>query len=359
MNDALILLDKYGKIVRINQVALDLLGYKDKELIGKTMQTFFPEDSKGKDLIDKISRAEIIKNIDFCFFSQPGLQIPIIFSSAPLFDSGELLGTVCLAVDITERKYAEEELKIAYQSLQQTQAQLLQSEKLASIGQLAAGVAHEINNPTGFILSNLQILKQYIQTIFLDQEDKSNNLLKDLPDIIDEIIDGAVRIKNIVSNLTRFAYPIREQFKPVKINKIIEQTISLVWDELKYTCRIDKNFADLPEVIGNPDQLNQVFLNLLMNAFQAIEHKQGLIKVTTYCQDNWIYVEIADNGKGIPEENRKKIFDPFFTTKDVGKGTGLGLSIVYGIIKSHKGEVSVASEVGKGSKFVIKLPVTG
>lgn len=283
-------------------------------------------------------------------------------------------------------KQATKHLQTANREIKETQAQLLQQEKMASIGQLAAGVAHEINNPIGFISSNLFVLQDYISDLmkFLKkyQELKENIernkrehlqvsfeelqaierdidlqfILEDFEKIVQESLDGAERVKVIVQDLKDFSHIDQAEIKYFQINKGLESTLNIVWNEIKYKAKVIKDYGQVPEIRCYPMQLNQVFMNLLVNAAQAIE-KNGLIKIKTFLKDEHVVVQISDNGIGIPEENLNKIFDPFFTTKDVGKGTGLGLGTAYNIVKKHHGEIRVESKVGKGTRFTIELPI--
>lgn len=280
------------------------------------------------------------------------------------------------------------DLERANQELKQTQAQLLQQEKLASIGQLAAGIAHEINNPIGFINSNLGVLKEYITDVirllkkydalssFIREGDKErvgacleeiemikkeidiDFILDDFLKLVQESREGAERVKEIVQDLKDFSHVDQAEIKYADINKGLESSLNIVWNELKYKAKVIKEYGELPEIKCYPRQLNQVFMNILVNASQAIEDK-GEIRIKTFHKDGYIYVQISDTGVGIPPENLSKIFDPFFTTKEVGKGTGLGLTMAYNIVKKHGGTIEVESEVGKGTTFTIKLPVNG
>jgi len=284
------------------------------------------------------------------------------------------------------------ELKKALSNLQKTQSQLLQSEKMASIGQLAAGVAHEINNPTGFVSSNLKTLSDYQNDIArltvqhrelvqelkeagdpqvslasisgkldriteLEKEIDIEFILEDIPNLIKESLEGAERIKKIVIDLKDFAHPGEQKLQNADINRNLDSTLNVVWNELKYKATVKKDYGDLPEVQCYLQELNQVFMNLLVNAAQAIE-KEGEIKISTRALDGQVEINISDTGSGIPEDNLSKIFDPFFTTKEVGKGTGLGLNVAYNIIQKHKGTIDVESEVGKGTTFSIRIPVS-
>ncbi len=272
------------------------------------------------------------------------------------------------------------QLTNAYDELKATQSKMLQSEKMASIGQLAAGVAHEINNPMGFISSNLGTLDRYVErlTEFINTQQeiiaslhqsgvleelkdkrkkmKLDYIFEDTADLIKESLEGADRIKQIVQSLKNFSRIDQADYKLSNINECLETTLNVIWNELKYKTTVTKEYGDLPETYCYPNQLNQVFMNLLINAAQAID-TQGEITIRTWHQEDHIYVWIADTGKGIPEDKIDKIFEPFYTTKDVGKGTGLGLSITYDIIKKHKGHITVDSHIDQGTTFIIRLPV--
>lgn len=282
-------------------------------------------------------------------------------------------------------------LKATLKRLEETQTQMLQSEKMASIGQLAAGVAHEINNPTGFVSSNLKTLADYQQDISrflarygqllanleseqtgaglpeaiktdirdlkaLKEEIDLDFLLEDITDLISDCREGTERIKKIVLDLKDFAHPGEDKIKSTDINKGLESTLNVVNNEIKYKATVEKDFGDIPPILGYPQQLNQVFMNILVNAAQAIE-KQGVIRIATSSNNGHVEVVIRDNGCGIESKNLDKIFDPFFTTKGVGRGTGLGMHIAYQIIEKHHGRISVESQVGKGTTFTIRLPV--
>ncbi|MEA3221565.1 MAG: ATP-binding protein [Thermodesulfobacteriota bacterium] len=279
-----------------------------------------------------------------------------------------------------ELESKNKELENAHAELKALHAKILQSEKMAAIGQLAAGIAHEINNPMGFISSNLGTLNKYVDrlTSFIEiqsevieslngkdalegleqkkKELKLDYIIKDIKDLIDESSDGAGRVKKIVQDLKSFSRVDEEEYKHADINECIETTINIIWNELKYKCTVKKEYGDIPSTKCYPQQLNQVFMNLLVNASQAIE-KKGEITIKTWLEDGSINVSISDTGCGIPEENLGKLFEPFFTTKEVGKGTGLGLSITYDIVKKHGGEIKVESQVGKGTTFTINIPV--
>lgn len=262
-----------------------------------------------------------------------------------------------------------------------TRAQLLQSEKMASIGQLAAGVAHEINNPIGYVSSNLRTLTKYLQNIFsvlnayeqvekspaetppqlvavqtLKQQVELDYIRDDVVNLLAESVEGVTRVQKIVKDLKDFSRIDEVVWQQADVHSCIESTLSVVWHELKYKAKVIKQYGDLPPIRCLPFQLEQVFMNLLINAAHAIE-VAGSITIRTGREGDQVWITIADTGHGIDPRHISRIFDPFFTTKPVGAGTGLGLSVSYGIIKKHGGTLEVASVVGKGTTFTIHLPI--
>lgn len=263
--------------------------------------------------------------------------------------------------------------------------QLMISEKMASIGQLAAGVAHEINNPVGFISSNLKTLGDYHKDLvklvasyrhlmksILDDPDSNlyepaskiaeaekdmdiDYIVNDIQDLVRDCSEGTDRIKKIVIDMKDFAHPGETKPAMSDINRCIESTLHLVWNEIKYKAEIFKEYGILHEIECVAPQINQVFMNILVNAAQAITGR-GQIRIFTSQKDNGVEIIIKDNGSGIPEDKIDKIFDPFFTTKEPGKGTGLGLHVAYNIIRKHGGTIDVDSVPGEGTQFVIWLP---
>lgn len=274
--------------------------------------------------------------------------------------------------------------------LMKASSQLHQAEKMASVGQLAAGIAHEINNPIGFVSSNLRTLSEYrkdmnhllkmytemkenckaagtiglndplkemLQSIeAFEHEIDLNYVLEDSESLIRESRDGVDRIKKIVQDLKNFAHPGEDTMQEADINACLDSTLNVIWNEIKYKAEVDKHYGDIPTVVCFPQQLNQVFLNIIINAAQAIETK-GLITIRTETCPHGVQIKIRDNGSGIEEKNQSRIYDPFFTTKEVGKGTGLGMNVAYNIIKKHNGTIDLWSEVGVGTEFTITLPV--
>ena len=267
--------------------------------------------------------------------------------------------------------------------LEDAQRQLLQADRLSTIGQLAAGVAHEINNPIGYIQSNLETLRDYVASLFrlisvqesalrqlahaqpgasaetekVRQEIDFDFIAKDLPTLLKESQEGITRVRKIIGDLREFSRAGHlEKWTMTDLHAGLDSTLNIVWNDLKYKVDLVKQYGELPQIECLPSQLNQVFMNILVNAGHAIE-EHGQITIATRAEDDFVFVEISDTGKGIAQEHLPRIFEPFFTTKEVGKGTGLGLSISYGIVRKHGGDVDVRSEVGVGSMFVVKLPV--
>ncbi len=274
-------------------------------------------------------------------------------------------------------KQSYEKLSNIHAELMQSESQLVQSEKMASIGVLAAGVAHEINNPIGFIRSNLEVLEDYFTDIekyyhefndnLVSDENKENHkklakkyelefLFADSPPLIKSSINGVDRVTEIVKSLKTFARIDQPEKARTDINEGLTATLNMVNNELKYNCKVHVDLQPIPQIHAFSGKLNQVFMNLLINAGQAIVGK-GDIFVRTYVNDNNIVIEIEDSGTGIDAENIAQVFTPFYTSKPVGEGTGLGLSISHQIIEQHDGKITVKSEVGKGSCFSIHLPI--
>lgn len=290
-------------------------------------------------------------------------------------------------VELTDQLKAEiKDRKSAEHNLKQAQSQLIQSEKMASIGQLASGVAHEINNPAAFVSSNLEVSKDFLNKVQesyivvrkflqsyrdgdylqcndlikeLDELSEKNNLeylMSDLPDILDEAFDGVERIKKIVKDLRVFSRKDTGEIESFFVNDVLDEVLNIVRSEMKYSAEVVKDYQETVQIRGNTQKIGQVYMNILVNAAQAMEQK-GRVVVKTYQDEDNVYVEISDNGKGIGDQDIKKIFDPFFTTKAPGKGTGLGLSICYQIIKQHGGEIKVQSKRDEGTSFTISMPV--
>ena len=274
-----------------------------------------------------------------------------------------------------------EEKKALIEKLEESDRQLRQSEKLASIGQLAAGIAHEINNPMGYITSNLSSLQRYFTQLFqliaLYEEattDPGNPfwpkqiqefrddidiefLREDMGPLFQDSIEGATRVKRIIQDLLHFSRAGENHWEWTNLHDGLNSTLNIISNELKYKADVVLEYGDMPLVYCMQAQINQVFMNMLLNAAHAIDI-HGEIHLKTGQKENQVFVIISDTGCGMSSDVRSRIFDPFFTTKQVGAGTGLGLSVAYGIIKKHHGHIEVESEPGKGSEFTVWLPIS-
>jgi signal transduction histidine kinase len=293
--------------------------------------------------------------------------------------AGVLRGFAKVTRDQTERRRAEDERT-------RLNSQMLQGQKLQAIGQLSAGIAHEINNPVGYILSNLSTMGEYCDDLrrllapatdaavaFEEGRDPSealrevariraeirgDEILQDLREIVADCKLGTERIRDIVRSLREFSHVDEGELKPSNLNKCLEDALRICWNELKYKAEIEKDYGSLPLVPCYVQRLQQVFVNLLVNAGQAIE-KRGRIRISTRVESDEAVVRVKDTGCGICPENLRKIFEPFFTTKPVGSGTGLGLHVAHKIVLAHGGHIDVDSKVGEGSEFTVRIPLGG
>lgn len=402
MGDALIVIDPHFQIKKFNRAAEEMLQYTGSDVLNQPIELLFEEI--GQNLF---SQEAIVEGKRMTFVTKENKKVPVDLNVRPLLDAkGPLLGYVLVARDMrmtlelisrletmnasleeTVRKRTDIIEKI-YDELKMKDAQILQQEKMASIGVLAAGIAHEINNPVGYINSNLEVLQENVKDITsyirsledlfpsLTRRDlkdpapqtvvqqvqqirsgmRIDDVFQDIEEIVSESKQGLDRIKRIIIDLKKFSHTDENKMELADLNQEIESTLNIVANELKYKAKVVKELGPIPSIECFPHQLNQVFMNILVNAAQALE-EQGTITIRTLVKDNFIYITIQDTGSGIAPQNLQKIFDPFFTTKAVGKGTGLGLYIAYGIVEKHQGKISVQSEIGKGTTFTIQLPI--
>ncbi len=380
VQDFVILVDGQNRVKRVNRPLVDFIGLSYNKIIGQDLAT--------------ILAAHGMKS-DRCFIDSQECEykhLPLgrIFAMRSFkLRASEDNEQVITFTDISASKEAARqleakntELEQAFAALKTTQSKLLQQEKMASVGQLAAGVAHEINNPIGFVTSNINSLNKYaakinefleLQNKFIDaycpsaekiqalddrrRKMKIDFILEDMADLIVESLDGVERVKKIVQNLKNFSRVDQAERSEADINACLEETITIAWNELKYKCTIHKEYGDLPLIKCYPQQLNQVFMNMLVNSAHAMD-EPGVITIKTWYADQSIFIAISDTGCGIAADKLAHVFEPFYTTKAVGKGTGLGLSISYDIIvQQHNGEISIQSEEGKGTTFTICLPL--
>jgi two-component system NtrC family sensor kinase len=377
-----------------NQAAEEVYGYPISRLLAEPhlwLDIILPKDSARMETCLKDIVKSGAQKITYRIAHADGHQHWLFSHMRYIAESDEGPAHIDgITVDITQYKSAQDllqkrnyEIQTALDKLQEVQQQLLQSEKMASVGQLAAGVAHEINNPIGYINSNLTSLKIYINDLlkllalyeaaekYYEQTAQGREIIEfkkqmdlnfvkdDILDLLVESFEGANRVKKIVQDLKDFSHlGGHEDWQWSNLHTGLESTLNIVNNEIKYKAKVVKEFGDIPEVNCLPHQLNQVFMNLLVNAAHAIEH-EGVITLKTGIDGAHVWIEIGDTGKGIDPQHMSKIFDPFFTTKPVGKGTGLGLSVSYNIIKKHQGDIQITSKVNEGTVFKIVLPIAG
>ena len=316
------------------------------------------------------------KEINFQKIEIQGKNMELITQSEELRQSNEEILSINEALENQKK-----ELQLTLESLKQTQSQLVQSEKMASVGQLTAGIAHELNNPINFISGNVKPLIRDIEDIFKilnsydtviqknslnerfgDVESLKTNLdysylVEEINNLLKGIFEGAYRSGQIIKGLRSFSRLDKDEFVLANIHKGIDSTLLLLINMINKRITVHKNYGEIPKIECLPNKLNQVFMNILTNSIQAIENK-GDIYINTISSKMGIKICIKDTGKGMTNEVRKRIFEPFYTTKDVGLGIGLGLSITYGIIEQHNGNLDVLSEPSKGTEFIISLPIS-
>ena len=369
IDDMVAMVDSSGRIRRCNRAFERISGTSYTKLLSSDWRDLLRQSGLDLDQLEGASGE---------LYHEPSRR----WLTLRTYPYGDHDGAVIMLHDLTEIKLVSQQLADAYEELKATHSQLLHQEKMASIGQLAAGVAHEINNPMGFISSNLGTMGKYLERLegFLELQSagvaeiapdqvkeelaqarrkfKVDYILGDARSLLAESQDGAERVRTIVQNLKSFSRLDEAQATYVDLNECLDSTVTIAWNELKYKTTLNRDYGELPAVKCLPQQLNQVFLNILVNAAHAIE-KQGEVTISTRREGEEVFIAIHDTGSGIPEEIRSRIFEPFFTTKEVGKGTGLGLSISYDIIKKHKGSIDVESSAQSGTTFTIRLPIEG
>jgi len=348
----------------------NILGYDKSEFLGKSVISLMHPDDREEAIrwfeAEIKEEQEMGGGYEFRLIHKDGSIRWFIENGSVIHDEdGKALEIIGIAHDITKLRKAMDDIEEANQHLKETQFQLVQSEKMASLGTLVAGIAHEINTPIGAVSSmhdtlfrTLEKLKEMLETKF-SREDEDAAKFATFLEVIDDsnkvIKPGTERVINIVKRLRSFARLDEAELKKAVIHEGLEDTLTLIHHELKHNITVHREYGDIPAISCFPGQLNQVFLNILINAKQAINGK-GEITITTFTKNNKVHVSIKDTGNGISNEDLKKVFDPGFTTKGVGVGTGLGLSICYQIIQDHKGEIKLESEIGKGTTFTVILP---
>ncbi len=359
---AVLLVDEQGLIKECNIETETLLQSDKEHLINKKVFDFVPALATLDDQFDsEIALSNMEESLLAPRFENPHIE----FSGRKIIIKG-IVSYLLTLTDINERKHSQK-------ALSSLNEQLIHAEKLASIGQLSAGIAHEINNPVGYIRSNLDVLDDYFTPLrtyidltkspdkiataqdFYQQEDL-DFILKDISPLISSTLEGASRVSKIIKDLGNYAHVDDKLPEAISVDELIEKSLTLVANELKYKVEITKRLEANVDVAGFPQKLLQVFINMLVNASHAIESK-GNVCISSSVKDQEVNICFEDDGSGIAQENLKNIFDPFFTTKPVGKGTGLGLHIVRSIIEDHGGHIDVSSKIGQGSIFTIYLPI--
>jgi len=358
ITDPIFVKDNQHKFVLINNAFCQFFGYSRDSLIGKSDYDFFSKNQS--DIFWKFDEMVFDsgqENINEEEVTNASGRIRIVVTKKTLYTDKEgnkfIVGIIR---DISERKKAEGEFKAAYEDLKETQAQLIQCSKMSALGQLAGGVAHELNNPLTGVLNNVQLIK-------IEAEAKKDFNISEFKELLDIVEASAVRCKKITQSLLDFTHIASGRFSSLSLNEIVEKTIDLVLQEMKLqNITFRKELCpDLPQIQGDPQLLQQAVFGLIVNANWAIQKKSdggGVITIKTECdpKGKGATLTISDTGIGIPQENFHKLFTPFFTTKEVGEGTGLGLALFFNIIENHHGRIDVESEVGVGTTFKIFLP---
>jgi PAS domain S-box-containing protein len=361
--------DVGSRFIAMNAALARNMGTVAADAIGKTDFDFFSPELAKKFYSDEqalLKSGDAIIDLEEPGFDHvTGMARTVCTSKVPLRDeNGEVIGIIGVGFDITERKVAEQRLAA--------------SEHLESIGRLAAGVAHEINTPIQYLNDSVYFIRDAMQDLLAhnaklaaalpvppEADEDIEDLRRELPPALDRVVDGLARIAEIVRSMKEFSHVDQREMSRVDLNRAINSTLIIARSEYKYVAEMQTEFADLPLVTCHGGQVNQVVLNLVVNAAHAICDKnkgslspeKGLITVRTRIEDGFAVISISDTGGGIPEAIRKRIFEPFFTTKEVGRGTGQGLSIAHNVIKAHGGRLDFVTEIGKGTTFNVRLPL--
>lgn len=379
--DTLIVVDMAAKILTVNPEICHLLGYTEEEILGKPVAMIFAEAAAEEEalLFEKIRMKKLIeegsvRDYDMTYKTKSGEKIPVSFSGSVMRNKdGSIIGIVGIARDMrkinrfmqkekefaaaaaaaaTERKKAAQ-LEAAYKELRETQAKLIQAGKMSAVGKLAAGVAHEMNNPLTGVLTYAVLLKEELE----NAPEEIRSQLPEFSEQLDLIKLSAQRCKSIADNLLNFSRQSEPEMTLVNLSDVISRTFELIGAQIRHKgIKLTRDIPEgLPAIRGNANQLQQVFTNIVLNAIHVMD-SGGKITVCAKRDVPECEVAISDTGPGIPKEHLDKIFEPFFTTKAIGKGTGLGLSIVYGIVQNHGGEITVDSVLGKGTTFNLRFP---
>ncbi len=380
MSDILVVCDRNGLIEDVNRSLLDFTGKELDELRGTTVFDLFADDvarAQARHLLT-LYGDEGVHDCELPLRARDGSTVPVSLNCTPRYNAvGKSLGMVVTGRPVGELRRAYQALRQAHEDLKRTQQQLLHSEKMASLGRLVAGVAHELNNPISFILGNVHALQRYAARLeqylaalhagaaparldALRAELRIDRILADLPPLIEGTIEGAERTRDIVDGLKRFSAIDRDEQQAFNLAEVIERAVRWVCKATRESFRVRMKLpAEIP-VRGSPGQMQQVMMNLVQNAWDATaELPEPWLDIEAKVEGSRATIRFHDNGPGIAEQHLAHVFDPFFTTKPVGKGTGLGLSISYGIVERHGGQLAARNHPAGGAELVIELPVSG
>ncbi len=379
MTDVLIVCDIQGNIQRVNKALEELTGKSEHELLGKPLQDLLVVDSFElvENFLEELN-PESMTDFEVSLIDEAGEPAPLAMNCSSHYDNkGRLVGMVLIGRPIGELRRAYGELNAAHKQLTQTQEQLVHSEKMASLGRLVAGVAHELNNPISFVFGNMHALKQYGAKIteYLDtvnQETSSqilqdkrrdlkiDHILGDMKPLIEGSMEGAERVSEIVADLRRYSGGQKEQEEVFDVSKVCRTAVEWVLKACPFKPDIDYKIPETMEITGHKGHIHQIIGNLVQNAVDVMEgEKHPKMGLAIHEKDNWVHLSVRDNGPGIPPDDLSSIFDPFFTTKPVGKGTGLGLYISYGLAQRLGGELRVSNHPEGGAVFTLCMPRQG
>lgn len=378
MSDVLFVCDEHGLIEQTNAALCELVGRSEAQLRGARLAALLADEhsvAQARAAMERSDAPRAGQSFELNLLDAQGQPVPVDASCTPRIGaSGRRAGTVWLGRPMAEIKRAYHEMRAAHEALKRTQQQLLHSEKMASLGQLVAGVAHELNNPISFVLGNVHALRKYAERLqtYMDalhahqpeavlqplrQKLRIDHLLADLPSLIEGTLEGAQRTADIVHGLKRFSAMDPEERVPVNLVDVIDRAIHWVRKGRANAVQVQWQPGKPCTVMGSDGQLQQVMMNLLQNAFDAlVKVSHPVVWVTLATDGEVARVTVRDNGPGLPPEHLLRVFDPFFTTKPVGQGTGLGLSISYGIVEQHGGRLSAHNAGSGGAEFVLELP---
>jgi PAS domain S-box-containing protein len=347
--------DSSARILFVNRRFAEMLGYDPREMVGVSMFDYMSATAKVVALDAFQRRRRGVQDVvDTTFRHKDGTNVSVNIAGAPLYDGdGAYIGNLGVVRDVTEQK--------------KLQSQLMVSDRMASVGTLAAGVAHEINNPLAAVIANLDYMAESLRHMIGGESAEVSParstawVLEEIKTPLDDARDAAERVRFIVRDLKMFSRsPSDEPTGAVDVKAIMESSLRMAWNEIRHRARLVKNYGAVPGVRANEARLGQVFLNLVINAAQALPEgraEQNEIRVSTHLEGERVIIEVADTGAGIPPEILGRIFDAFFTTKAVGVGTGLGLAICHRIVTDMGGELTVATEIGTGTTFRVALPI--